>query len=73
MTTATKRTIDGFTVEFTEEYGTTDVMIERDGFCSSLEFVKMHGEIEDYRSGRTMPVRSATVDKIKAWADSLGY
>jgi hypothetical protein len=70
MTTAT---IQGFKVEFTEEYGTTDVMIQYGNFCSSLEFAKAYGELENGKTGDMYPIKATAVAKIQAWADTLGY
>ena len=66
-------TIDGFNCEFTEEYGMTDVVIEKGRYCSSLNFANDHGAIMNYDTGFTTRLSPRTVAKIQAWADSLGY
>jgi hypothetical protein len=73
MTDSAKKTIDGFNCEFTDEWGTTSVMIQRGRFCSSLDFAEMHGEILDDFNGTAIPVSSHSLARIQRWADSLGY
>ena len=64
--------IGSFWCEFEEEMGMTSVVIEKAGFCSTLDFAEMHGFLL-HDNGNTYPVPSYVLSKIKRWAENMGY
>jgi hypothetical protein len=70
--------IDGFTIEVEADIGagvsdgTISKRVKNHLYSASLECADANGELED-GNGDVIQISAATTQKIRSWAESVGY